>query len=131
MLPPAIAHAKSPRMLGLPAREPARWRTPAGRWQGVYLFPDLPDEASGRDGSSRDSSSHGGEEPSQPLPPREPKPWWVHWAACTLAIFLVVVPFSLRNLGLGLLTAGVLGAIAMPFTQRIEQRHLAERDGPE
>lgn len=88
------------------------------------LFPDQPDEASGGNGYGHD----GAEEPFQPLPPREPKPWWVHWAACTLAVFLVVLPFSLRNLGLGLLIAGVIGAIAMPFTQRIEQRHLADRE---
>jgi hypothetical protein len=54
----------------------------------------------------------------------------VHWAACTLCIFLVLLPFFLRNLGLGLFVAGVLGAIAMRFSQKVELRHLAEREGP-
>ena len=90
-----------------------------GRWQGGHLPADPPDDAPGQPGP---------EEPFPALPPWAPQPWWVHWAACTLAIFLVVLPFSLRNLGLGLLAAGVLGAIAMPFTQRIEARHLAERE---
>ena len=40
----------------------------------------------------------------------------------------MLLPFFFRNLGLGLLIAGVLGAIAMRFTQRAEERHLAERE---
>jgi hypothetical protein len=52
----------------------------------------------------------------------------VHWAVCTIAIFLVVLPFSLKNLSVGFGIALVLGAAAMPFTQRAERRHLAERE---
>jgi len=52
----------------------------------------------------------------------------VHWACCTLAVFLVLVPFTLRNLALGFAIGAVVGALAMPFTQRIEARHLAERE---
>jgi len=66
--------------------------------------------------------------PADPLPPRDPKPWWVHWACCTLAIFLVVLPFSLHHLSIGFGVAVFLGAALMPFTQRIEARHLADRD---
>ena len=66
--------------------------------------------------------------PADPLPPRSPKPWWVHWACCTLAIFLVVLPFSLRHLSVGFGIAVFLGAALMPFTQRIEARNLADRE---
>ncbi len=52
----------------------------------------------------------------------------MHWACCSLAIFLVVLPFSLRNLSIGFGIAVFLGAALMPFTQRIEARNLADRD---
>ena len=68
--------------------------------------------------------------PPPPLPPRDPQPWYVHWAADSLVAFLILVPFFLRNLGLGLFVGLVVGAIAMPFTQRLERRHLAEREDP-
>ena len=95
------------------AAEPLAWAP--GRWQGGGLNADLPHDDE-QEGSLPE------------LPPREPRPWYVHWAACTLSCFLVLLPFFFRNLGLGLLIAGVLGAIAMRFTQRIEERHLAERE---
>lgn len=69
-------------------------------------------------------------EPGPPLPPRDPKPWYVHWAADSLVAFLLVVPFFLTNLGVGLFIGLVVGAAAMPFTQRLEARHLAEREQP-
>ena len=52
----------------------------------------------------------------------------MHWACCTLAIFLVVLPFSLRHLSVGFGIAVFLGAALMPFTQRIEARNLADRE---
>ncbi len=68
------------------------------------------------------------EPPNEPLAPRDPKPWYVHWAADSLVVFLVLVPFFLTNLGLGLFIGLVLGAAAMPFTQRLELKHLADRE---
>ena len=70
------------------------------------------------------------------LPPRPPRPWFVHWAIDTavagLAILFLglITGFSLVTI---LVTAAILGLIAAPFTRRAEIRALAarEQDGQE
>jgi hypothetical protein len=43
-------------------------------------------------------------------------------------VFLVVLPFSFQHLSIGFGVALFVGAALMPFTQRLEARHLADRD---
>ncbi len=62
------------------------------------------------------------------LPPRPPRPWWVHWAADSLAVFLVIIPFTFHELDLAVFVAATAGAVLMSVTQWLERRHLAERE---
>jgi hypothetical protein len=65
------------------------------------------------------------------LPPRPPRPIFVHWAidsavAILAILFLgLITGFSLVTI---LVTGAILGAIAAPFTRRAEMRALAARE---
>jgi hypothetical protein len=45
-----------------------------------------------------------------------------------VAVFVVLVPFTLRQLSIGFGIALVVGAALTPLTLRLEARHLAERE---
>jgi len=65
------------------------------------------------------------------LPPRPPRPLFVHWAidaavAALAILFLgLIAGFSLVTI---LVTGAILGLIAAPFTRRAEIRALAARE---
>jgi len=65
------------------------------------------------------------------LPPRPPRPLFVHWAidsavAGLAIVFLgLITGFSIVTI---LVTAAILGVVAAPFTRRAEIRALAARD---
>jgi type III secretory pathway component EscV len=65
------------------------------------------------------------------LPPRPPRPLFVHWAIDTavagLAILFLglITGFSIVTI---VVTAAILGLVAAPFTRRAEIRALAARE---
>jgi fatty acid desaturase len=73
-------------------------------------------------------------EPDQPaLPPREPRPFFVHWMIVSAVSFLVVL-FPLLLLGAVLwpwiVAALLVGVAVAPVTQRMEAESLARRQQP-
>ena len=66
----------------------------------------------------------------RPLPPREPRPLFVHWAVDSAVVFLLTVIVAIF-LGAALITiaiaAVVAGVFLAPWTRSLEARGLARR----
>ena len=64
------------------------------------------------------------------LPPREPKPYLIHFLVDTAVCFLAILILGLIW-GIGwavlLVISVIVGAAVAPFTRRAEERQLAER----
>jgi len=66
----------------------------------------------------------------RPLPPRDPRPLFVHWAIDSAVVFLLTVLVALF-LGAALLTVAIASVVAgvflAPWTRSLEARGLARR----
>jgi hypothetical protein len=66
----------------------------------------------------------------RPLPPREPRPLFVHWAIDSAVAFLLTVVVAIF-LGAALITVAIAAVIAgvflAPWTRSLEARGLARR----
>ena len=66
----------------------------------------------------------------RPLPPREPRPLFVHWAVDSAVVFLLTVIVAIV-LGAALVTIAIAAVIAgvflAPWTRSLEARGLARR----
>ena len=66
----------------------------------------------------------------RPLPPREPRPLFVHWAVDSAVVFLLTVIVAIF-LGAALITIAIAAVIAgvflAPWTRSLEARGLARR----
>jgi hypothetical protein len=66
----------------------------------------------------------------RPLPPREPRPLFVHWAVDSAVVFLLTVIVAIF-LGAALVTIAIAAVIAgvflAPWTRSLEARGLARR----
>jgi hypothetical protein len=66
----------------------------------------------------------------RPLPPREPRPLFVHWAIDSAVVFLLTVIVAIF-LGAALITIAIAAVIAgvflAPWTRSLEARGLARR----
>jgi membrane protein implicated in regulation of membrane protease activity len=66
----------------------------------------------------------------RPLPPRDPRPLFVHWAIDSAVVFLLTVIVALF-LGAALLTVAIASVVAgvflAPWTRNLEARGLARR----
>lgn len=71
-----------------------------------------------------------GSSPTPALPPRDPKPFAVHWlvdaAVAFVAVVIVALFWGIPLVPLAI-AALVVGAVAAPFTRRAEIRGLAAR----
>jgi hypothetical protein len=66
----------------------------------------------------------------RPLPPRDPRPLFVHWAIDSAVVFLLTVIVAVF-LGAALLTVAIASVVAgvflAPWTRNLEARGLARR----
>jgi membrane protein implicated in regulation of membrane protease activity len=66
----------------------------------------------------------------RPLPPRDPRPLYVHWAIDSAVVFLLTVIVALF-LGAALITVAIASVVAgvflAPWTRSLEARGLARR----
>jgi len=71
-----------------------------------------------------------GDDALRPLPPRDPRPLFVHWAIDSAVVFLLTVLVALF-LGAALLTVAIASVVAgvflAPWTRSLEARGLARR----
>jgi len=71
-----------------------------------------------------------GDDAPRPLPPRDPRPLFVHWAIDSAVVFLLTVLVALF-LGAALLTVAIASVVAgvflAPWTRSLEARGLARR----
>ena len=71
-----------------------------------------------------------GDDALRPLPPRDPRPLFVHWAIDSAVVFLLTVLVALF-LGAALLTVAIASVVAgvflAPWTRSLEARGLASR----
>lgn len=83
------------------------------------------------DGRDSGEQGSGEQEPSKPLPPRDPQPFLVHWAVATAVIFLASVMLCWFILGVPLaavaIGSAVVGLAVAPYTIGAEERALAQR----
>ena len=71
-----------------------------------------------------------GDEAPRPLPPRDPRPLFVHWAIDSAVVFLLTVIVAVF-LGAALITVAIASVVAgvflAPWTRSLEARGLARR----
>jgi len=71
-----------------------------------------------------------GDDAPRPLPPRDPRPLFVHWAIDSAVVFLLTVLVALF-VGAALLTVAIASVVAGvflgPWTRSLEARGLARR----
>lgn len=79
-----------------------------------------------------DREAHDGDAASEePLPPRAPRPFVVHWAVATAVVFLATVILLWFFLGVPILFviigSAAVGLAVAPYSSGNEERALAER----